>query len=75
MSVKIRLSRVGKRSKPHYRIVVCETRSRNKGDFLEILGFINPLENPPKVVVNQDRLKYWKDKGAKPTKSLEHHLV
>lgn len=75
MSVKIRLSRVGKKDKPQYRIVVCETRSRNKGDFLEILGSINPMENPPKIVINKDRLKYWKDKGAKPTKSLEHHLV
>lgn len=74
MSVKIRLSRVGKRSQPNYRIVVCETRSKNRGDFLEILGSINPLEDPPRIVINKDRLKYWQDHGAKLSKSLGHYL-
>lgn len=74
MSVKIRLSRIGKRSKPNYRIVVCETRSKNKGDFLEILGNIDPLKNPPRVTINKDRLKHWQNNGAKLSRTLENYL-
>lgn len=74
MAVKIRLSRIGKRSKPEYRIIVTETRHKNNGRFLEILGSLNPLFNPPKVTVNKTRLKYWQSVGAKMSQRLTQYL-
>ena len=75
MALAIRLSRVGKKSEPKYRIIVTEIRSKNKGAFLEILGSLNPLENPPKITVDKNRLEYWISKGAKLSTSLEQYLA
>ena len=74
MALTIRLTRVGKKSEPKYRIIVTEIRSKNKGSFIEILGSLNPLENPPKIDIDKNRLKYWVSKGAKLSNSLEHYL-
>ncbi len=65
--VKIRLMRMGAKKKPFYRIVVADVRAPADGRALEILGYYNPLTDPPQVKVDLDRAKAWMGKGAQPT--------
>jgi small subunit ribosomal protein S16 len=74
MSVSIRLSRIGKKSKPEYRIIVTEKRHKNRGAAIEILGTVIPFVDPPKVKVNKNRLTYWQEHGAKLSKSVTFYL-
>ena len=77
MSTKIRLSRGGTKKRPHYRIVVADTRSPRDGRFIERLGTYNPLLNkddPKRVQLKEDRIKYWISKGAKPTDRVSRFL-
>lgn len=64
MSVKIRLARHGAKKRPFYRIVVADSKSPRDGRFLENVGTYNPLLDPGKVVLKQERIKYWIDQGA-----------
>ena len=70
MALKIRLTRIGTRHQPHYRIVVAEARSRRDGDPTEVLGTYDPRNKGAQVKVKFDRVDYWLSKGAKPTESL-----
>lgn len=70
MSLKIRLSRGGAKKRPMYRIVVADSRSPRDGAFLERVGVYQPLlakDNPERLTMDVDRIKYWLDKGATPT--------
>lgn len=58
---------MGKRNRPHYRIVVAEHSAPVKGKIIEAFGFYNPLVEPKVLEVKQDRLQYWMSKGAKPS--------
>ncbi len=64
MSVTLRLSRVGKKNQPIYRIVACETRGKRDGQFLAILGTYNGNTKPPVLNLNQKALADWQKKGA-----------
>jgi len=68
--VKIRLTRLGKKHQPIYRIVVAEAQSKRGGKYIESLGFYNPNFDPPRVKLNQNRYLYWLQKGAQPTKTV-----
>lgn len=70
MALKIRLARFGKKGSPSYRIVVMPERSKREGKFIDMLGYYNPLYNPPKLTVSENKLKDWIKKGAKPTKTV-----
>lgn len=72
MAVKIRLSRIGGKNKPYYRIVVKNGRSKRDGSSLEILGFYNPLSKEIKVKL--ERVDYWLSKGAKTTEVIARLL-
>mmetsp|Transcript_5062 Transcript_5062/g.2839 ORF Transcript_5062/g.2839 Transcript_5062/m.2839 type:complete len:81 (+) Transcript_5062:1402-1644(+) len=74
MSVKIRLARHGAKKKPFYRIVVADHRCSRDGRFLEIVGTYNPLFNPAKVTLKNERIKYWLDEGAIPTDTVKSIL-
>jgi small subunit ribosomal protein S16 len=66
----IRLSRIGKKKHPFYRVVVTEkTRPRN-GRFVEIIGTYDPGKNPSIVQLDQERVKYWLSKGAQPSDTV-----
>ena len=70
----IRLSRIGKKKHPHYRVVVTEkTRPRN-GRFVEIVGTYDPSKKPAAVNLDQDRVKYWLSKGAQPSDTVRSFL-
>lgn len=70
MAVRIRLTRLGKKKKPFYRIVVSESESKRDGKFLDIVGTYDPLQNPAAIVFNNDKLQEWIGKGALPTTTV-----
>jgi small subunit ribosomal protein S16 len=65
--LRIRLSRVGKKKQPAYRIIVADSRSPRDGSFLKIIGHYNPLTEPTTLVVKEDEAVLWLEKGAKPS--------
>lgn len=67
MSVKIRLSRIGAKKQPTYRVVVAEERSKRDGRIVEKLGHFDPRTEPPTIVLNEERTRYWLGVGARPT--------
>lgn len=70
MSVKIRLSRMGAKKQPTYRIVIAEERSKRDGRIVERIGHYDPRTEPPTIVVNEERARYWLSVGARPTDAL-----
>lgn len=74
MSVKIRLSRIGAKKQPTYRIVVAEERSKRDGRIVERIGHYDPRTEPPTVVLNEERARYWLGVGARPTDALGYIL-
>ncbi len=70
MSVKIRLSRIGAKKQPTYRVVVAEERSKRDGRIVERLGHYDPRTEPPTIVLNEERTRYWLGVGARPTDAM-----
>ncbi len=70
MAAKIKLSRVGAKKQPTYRVVIQEEHSKRDGRFIENLGYYNPRTDPATIVINQERLTYWLGVGARPTDSV-----
>jgi small subunit ribosomal protein S16 len=62
--------RMGAKKRPSYRIVVKEKQSKRDGAYLENLGTYNPARNPAEIKLDMDRIRYWMDKGAKPTETV-----
>ena len=76
MSVRIRLTRTGKKNEAYWRIAVFDSRTRRDGRFLENLGVYDPSEKKPeaKVKINLERFDHWVKQGALPTDSLARIL-
>ena len=72
--VAMRLTRVGSKKRPCYRIVVIDKRRAQNGRFLEIVGQYNPLSEPAKVELNEERARYWLSKGAQPSQTVRNIL-
>lgn len=71
MSVKIRLKRMGTKKRPYYRIVVMDTKKPRDGRPIEEIGFYHPIEVEDKQLsVQEDRVKEWLSKGAKPSDTV-----
>ncbi|MEO5927632.1 MAG: 30S ribosomal protein S16 [Patescibacteria group bacterium] len=66
----LRLSRVGKRKQPIYRLIVSEKGRDPWGRALEILGNYNPRTNPATITFKTDRVKYWISKGAQTSDTV-----
>ena len=69
--LSIRLTRMGAKKKPFYRIVVAEKRSKRDGRFVESVGHYDPTRKPAEVKLDRDRINYWIERGAKPTETVE----
>ena len=67
MAVKLRLTRVGSKKNPIYRVVAADSRSPRDGKFIEIVGRYNPQTDPSTIDLDEDKIKAWLDKGAQPT--------
>jgi small subunit ribosomal protein S16 len=74
MAVHIRLSRVGAKKAPQYRVVVADQRSPRGGRFIEKIGTYDPSGPAGALVVNRERLDYWRGCGAQPSHTLERLL-
>ena len=68
--LRIRLTRMGAKKKPFYRVVVTERRSARDGSFVEIVGRYDPLTNPPAVELNMERVRHWIECGAQPSETV-----
>ena len=71
----IRLSRVGKKKQPSYRLIVSEKTKDPWGDALEILGFYNPRTEPATVNLKKERIQHWLSKGAQSSATVHNLLV
>ena len=71
LSVKIRLTRVGAKKQPYYRIVVTDSRSPRDGKFIENIGIYDPKREPSKIEVDKEKALEWLQKGAKPTNTVQ----
>lgn len=71
----IRLSRVGKKKQPTYRLIISEKTKDPWGTNLENLGTFNPLTNPSTINFNVDRIKYWISKGAQTSDTVWNLFV
>lgn len=74
MAVKIRLTRMGKKKKPFYRIVVANSEAKRDGKFLEVVGTYDPMTEPVAVTIQKEKLQNWLDQGAKPTDTVKNLL-
>ena len=72
--LRIRLSRVGKKGKPAYRIVVAEARSPRDGSYLEWIGTYDPMQDPPAITLKQDRALHWLRVGAQASDPVQRIL-
>jgi len=71
MAVKIRLTRLGRKKMPYYRIVVADVEAKRDGKFLDIVGTYDPLKDPAEVNFDAAKLQSWLDQGAKPTQTVK----
>ena len=71
MAVRIRLTRVGAKKQPSYRVVVADARSARDSRAIETLGHYNPRTEPVEFVVDADKAKAWLAKGATPSETVE----
>jgi len=77
MSLRIRLSRGGAKKRPFYRIVIADSRSPRDGKFIEKIGTYNPMlpkEGGNRLVIKEDRVKYWVGVGALPSDRVARFL-
>lgn len=74
MAVKLRLTRVGKKKQPHYRIVAADSRSPRDGRFIDILGHYNPRTDPSELTVDNDKAVKWLSDGAQPSERVRKLL-
>lgn len=72
--LRIRLSRVGKKGKPAYRIVVAEAKSPRDGSYLEWIGTYDPMQNPPAITLKHDRVLHWLRVGAQASDPVHRIL-
>lgn len=71
MAVRIRLTRLGRKKNPFYRIVVADSESPRDGKFLDIVGTYDPLQEPARIDINDKKLQEWLGKGALPSTTVK----
>ncbi len=70
MTLRIRLARGGAKKRPHYRVVIADSRFPRDGRFIERVGTYNPLvpkDHEDRIKLNEERIKYWLSQGAQPS--------
>ena len=68
--VKLRLTRMGAKKQPFYRIVAIDSRKSRDGEYIDQIGFYNPVSDPTQIVIDADKAKAWLAKGAQPTATV-----
>ena len=70
MAVKLRLTRIGSKKNPIYRIVAADSRSPRDGKFIEIIGRYNPQHDPSLIEFDEEKARKWLANGAQPTETV-----
>lgn len=71
MAVKIRLTRMGSKKKPFYRVVVADSRAPRDGKFIEQIGHYNPVAEGEQVKIDVEKANKWLSTGAQPTETVK----
>ncbi|KJR96557.1 MAG: 30S ribosomal protein S16 [Desulfobulbaceae bacterium BRH_c16a] len=71
MAVRIRLTRLGRKKKPFYRIIVADSECKRDGKFLDVVGTYDPLKDPAAITLDNAKLQDWLGKGALPTATVK----
>ncbi len=74
MAVKIRLTRLGAKKTPFYRVIVADSRSPRDGRFIDDIGYYNPMTNPAEIKIDSEKANAWLAKGATPTETVKSLL-
>ena len=74
MATKIRLTRLGKKKQPTYRVVVMDSRKPRDGKYIEQLGIYDPRQNPSLIKIDNERALHWLRIGAQPTERAQKLL-
>ena len=70
MAMKLRLTRMGSKKRPFYRIVAMNSETRRDGRALEYLGYYNPMVDPAEIKVDGEKVRAWLARGAEPTDTV-----
>ena len=71
MAVKMRLTRIGAKKAPFYRVIVADSRAPRDGRFIDEVGTYNPLTNPSEIKIDAEKAKTWLKNGAQPTETVK----
>ena len=74
MAVRIRLTRLGRKKKPFYRIVVADSECKRDGKFLDVVGTYDPLQDPVVIKVDNAKIENWMGRGALPSATVKSLL-
>lgn len=74
MAVRLRLTRVGGRKDPIWRVVVADQRSPRDGRVIETIGQYNAQTEPSTIRIDEDRVRHWLERGAQPTDQVRKLL-
>ena len=75
MAVKIRLTRMGDKKSPFYRVIVADSRAPRDGKFIDVIGTYNPLTDPATINIDTEKASNWLKNGATPTETAKQILV
>ena len=75
MAVKMRLTRMGDKKSPFYRIVITDSRNARDGAYIDKVGHYNPIANPAEIVIDETKAKDWLSKGVQPTDTVKNILI
>lgn len=75
MAVKIRLTRMGAKKAPFYRIVATDSRKARDGQYIEQIGYYNPVSEPAEVKIDAEIAKKWLANGAQPTETVRDLFI
>jgi small subunit ribosomal protein S16 len=70
LAVKLRLTRIGSKKNPIYRVVAADSRAPRDGRFIEIVGRYNPQTEPSLIELDEAKVRAWLEKGAQPTNAV-----
>lgn len=71
MAVKIRLTRIGKKNDPKYRIVAIDESKKRDGKYIEKIGYYDPIKNPPVLTIDKTKLQKWIKNGAQISRGIQ----
>ena len=74
MSVRLRLTRIGARKNPVWRVVVADQRAKRDGRVIEIVGHYNAQTDPSTITLDEERVRDWLARGAQPTDTVRKLL-